>query len=391
MAIHAELAPSPFTAGKLLLRVGMKAREVDAADRKDAVLVFVIDTSGSMAQDGRLELVKKALHLLVDELDVGDRVGIVAFSTHARKVLHPCGLEDRDAILAAIDSLHPENTTNAQEGLELGYEMARKAFRKGAINRVILCSDGVANEGVTTAAGILAGVERAAKDGITLSTVGVGMGNYNDVLLEQLADKGHGNYAYVDRLAEARRIFSRNLTQTLQVVARDAKVQVDFNSDIVRSWRLVGYENRDVANKDFRNDKVGGGDVGAGHAVTALYELRLNAGKDGRLARIYVRYQPPDGGWAREVERNVTAADLVRRFSDTSDSFKLAVATAEFAEILRDSPWARRTALADVLAVAKECEANRASKNVHELVGLIEETRRLKADNRDSRDYSDEE
>jgi Ca-activated chloride channel family protein len=327
----------------------------------------------------------------VDELDAGDRVGIVVFSTTGRKVLEPCGADRRERILEAIDSLSPQGSTNVQEGLTLGYEMARRAYKEGATNRIILCSDGVANEGVTSAEEILARAAPHGREGITLSTVGVGMGNYNDVFLEQLADKGHGNYAYVDKPAEARRIFSRNLTRTIETVAKDAKVQVDFNPDVVRASRLIGYENRDVADKDFRNDRVGGGDVGAGHSVTALYEVKLWPGKTGRIAKVTVRYKKPDAWFAAEVARQISTSDVDGRFESASPSFKLAACAAEFAEILRGSSWAKNNRLSDALALARQCQGqieDRAGsrelrggrKDVAELVQLIDRARGLKGD-----------
>jgi len=395
MAVHLEAAPSRFGPGKVLLRVGVKAREVDPEDRKDAILTFVIDTSGSMAREDRLELVKRALRLLVDELDSGDRVGIIAFGTTGRKVLEPCGAEHRERILDAIDNLRPDGSTNAEQGLELGYAMAKRAFRQGATNRVILCSDGVANTGLTSPAAILARAEECGKDGIALSTVGVGMGNYNDVLLEQIADKGRGNYAYVDRLAEARRIFSRNLTRTIETVAKDAKVQVDFNPEVVRASRLVGYENRDVADRDFRSSGARGGDIGAGHSVTALYEVKLWPRKSGRIAKVTVRYKKPDAWFATETERRISTDEVAGRFDDASPAFKLAACAAEFAEVLRGSPWAKSVRLDDVLFLARQCEAGRSKRDgrrgdIGDLARLIEVARDLMPFRRPADDTGEE-
>lgn len=383
-AIHLAAAPSRFRKNRTLLRVGLKGREIDVADRKDAVLTFVIDISGSMAREDRLELVKKSLRLLIDQLRKGDRVGIAVYGSAGRKYMPYLGADDRGKILAAIDKLSPGGSTNAEEGIKIGYGMARGAFRKGAINRVILCSDGVANVGRTGPKAIMKQVRRYADEGITLSTIGFGMGNYNDVLMEQLADKGDGNYAYVDTPGEARRVFVENLTGTLQVIARDVKVQVDFNPAVVRSYRLIGYENRDVADKDFRNDKVDGGEIGAGHSVTALYELKLWPDKAGRLADVRVRYKDAEGKNVREVARKIATSDSAGRFEDAPDSLKLAACTAEFAEILRKSYWARGSRLDDVLALAKDCRGrfdNRA--DVKELVKLIEKARRLKSAEKD--------
>jgi len=380
-AIHLEAAPSQFSPGRLLMRVGLKAREIAPADRKNAVLTFVIDTSGSMAREDRLELVKKALRLLLGQLREGDEVGIAVYGSSGRKVLDPCGIERREDIIAAIDRLRPEGSTNAEEGLALGYRMASKAFRQGAVNRVVLCSDGVANVGNTGPESILATIKGQASAGITLTTIGFGMGNYNDVLMEQLADKGHGRYAYVDTLREARRVFVENLTGTLQVVARDVKVQVEFNPDVVRAYRLVGYENRDVADQDFRNDKVDGGEVGAGHSVTALYELKRWPDKQGPLAMVRVRYKDADGGEAREAAKGIASSDAPAGFEASSDGLKLAAAAAQFAEILRASYWARGARLEDVLALAQHCESRRESgEDIQELVRLIRRAAELKAD-----------
>jgi Mg-chelatase subunit ChlD len=273
--IAVDGAPSPFGEGYHLLRIGLRARDVRPAARRPAVLTFVIDVSGSMSREGRLELVKSALQVLLDELDADDTVGIVTYTSHASVALPPTPAARRALIGSVIAGLEPQNSTNVNEGLEYGYRVARQSFRPGAVNRIILCSDGVANESITVAEGILDDVRREADAGIHLTAIGVGMGNYNDVLLEKLADLGDGNYYYVDDLGEARRIFRRDLVGTLQTVARDAKVQVEFDPGAVVRWRLLGYENRAVADSDFRNDAVDAGEVGAGHQVTALYEVKL--------------------------------------------------------------------------------------------------------------------
>jgi len=298
-----------FGEGYHLLRVGLRARDPREEPRRPANLVFVVDVSGSMAREGRLELVKEALRLLLDELEPGDTVGIVAFTTDARVVIEPTGVARRHALEAALATLQPERSTNVEAGLRLGYRMARAHYRAGGINRLVLCSDGVANEASTRAEEILAHVRRESDGGIHLSAVGVGMGNYNDVLLERLADRGDGNYAYVDDLAEARRVFGENLAGTLRTVAEDAKVQVEFAPDAVERWRLIGYENRRVADEDFRDDAVDAGEVGAGHQVTALFEVKLTARalgvletgrsrRDVTLANVRLRYRAPgQGAW----------------------------------------------------------------------------------------------
>jgi Ca-activated chloride channel family protein len=352
-AIHLEGAPSPFGEGYYLLRVGLQGRRISAEQRKDAVLTFVIDVSGSMADGGRLEIVKKALGMLVEELRPTDQVGIVVYSTQARVVLQPTSASESDVIMAAINSLRPENSTNAEAGLRLGYQMASGAFRPNAINHVIVCSDGVANVGQTGPDAILGEIKEYAGRDITLSTVGVGMGNYNDVLLEQLADKGNGNYAYVDTMEQAHRVFVQNLTGMLQVIARDAKVQVDFDPAVVSRYRLIGYENRDVADQDFRNDTVDAGEVGAGHNVTALYEVKLNANAQGNALTVYVRYENPETKQVNEIKQGFARSQFASRFEATSPRFQLAAAVTEYAEILRQSYWAKGDNLENVASLAQ--------------------------------------
>jgi secreted protein with Ig-like and vWFA domain len=275
-AIHMDGAPSPFNReNRLLLRVGIQGQVIPPEDRDPALLVFVIDISGSMDMENRLGLVKESLEILVKQLRPDDRIGIVVYSDAARVVLAPTSAANQDVILTAIQALRTEGSTYAEAGLSLGYDVARANMQPGQITRVILCSDGVANVGETGPDAILETIGQGVDAGITLSTIGFGMGNFNDVLMEQLADDGNGNYFYVDDLPEARRIFVNNLTSTLQVIAYDAKVQVDFNPDVVRTYRLIGYENRDIADEDFRQDTVDAGEVGAGHSVTALYEIEL--------------------------------------------------------------------------------------------------------------------
>ena len=309
-----------------------------------------------MAREDRLELVKRALALLVEELRPRDTVALVVYGSDARVVLQPTRARDADEILAAIDSLRPEGSTNAEAGLRLGYQLAREALAEGGINRVILASDGVANVGVTDAQGILDEIRRDADAGIQLVTVGFGMGNYNDVLLEQLADDGDGFYAYVDQLDEARRLFVEDLTGTLQSVALDARVQVEFNPDAVEAYRLIGFENRAIDDDDFRDDDVEAGAIGAGHASTALYALRLerDAGWDARLATVSLRWTDPESRRADELAEDVYGSDLADSFRATEPAFQLDALVAAAAERFRDSRWGRRYDLRDVLDVADQ-------------------------------------
>ncbi len=342
-AIHLEGAPSKFGEGKRLqlLRIGIQGHIIPDTDRKDAKLTFVIDVSGSMAREDRLELVKQTLRLLVDQLRDGDEIGIVIYGTTARVLLPHTRNVNREHILAAIDLLYPEGVTNAEAGLRLGYQLALDNFGADYINRVILCSDGVANFGITGADGILTEIENYVEHGIYLTTIGFGMGNYNDILMEQLANKGNGGYYYVDTLKEAERVFVENLTGTLQVIAKDAKVQVEFNPETVSRFRLLGYENRRLAQEDFRDDDVDAGEIGSGHSVTALYEIKLySEGVVGKLATVFIRHEDPDTSNVTEVSREIFANELKSTFEEASTSLQLAASVAEFAEILRGSYWA---------------------------------------------------
>ena len=351
-----------------------------------------------MNRQDRLGLVKKSLRLLVDELTEHDKVAIVVYGTRGRVIMDHRRLNNKDEILRAIDSLRPEGATNAEEGLKLGYELAAKAYEKGRINRVILCSDGVANVGRTGAEAILKEVENYADKGIMLSSIGFGMGNFNDVMLEKLGDKGDGHYAYVDTLDEARRVFVENLTGTLQVIAGDVKVQVDFNSDVVRSYRLIGYENRDVADNKFRDDREDGGEIGSGHSVTALYEVKFWDGKSAayyededvleykkmrrysdHVATVHIRYKDPVSGKVEEVTRGVAKSDFKGSFKGASDSLKLAAGAAEFAEILKENHWSKGSSFDDVLDLLHTLSGElRSDRDVIELTHLVSKAREIK-------------
>jgi Ca-activated chloride channel family protein len=380
-AVYAESAPwkfGPARKNSFLLRLGLKAKQVSEENRKPAILTFVIDVSGSMNRENRLGLVKKCLRMLVERLKEQDQIGIAVYGSRGRKLMDHKGLDEKSEILAAIESLEAGGSTYAEEGIRIGYEMAEKAYKKNYINRVILCSDGVANVGLTGADDIFEVIKQKAKKGITLSAIGFGMGNYNDVLLERLCDKGDGHYVYIDTIAEAKRIFTDNLTGVLQVIARDVKVQVDFNPKVVRSYRLIGYENRDVPDEKFRDDTYDGGEVGAGHSVTALYELKLWPDKDGTVATTYVRYKDADTYEVTEFKSSIATKELNKSFEDSSREFRLAATVAEFAEILRKSYWAKDATLDSVLEHAQQLSRElKNDSDVIELVDLISKAKQL--------------
>ncbi len=385
-AVLMEGAPSKFGEGKRLqlLRVGIQGRVIPDTDRKDAILTFVVDVSGSMNMENRLGLVKRALTLLVDQLRPTDKVGIVVYGSDARVVLTHTGIQNREYIIEAINQLHSEGSTNAEAGLQMGYKLALKNSKSDCINRVILCSDGVANVGNTGPDAILKTIGNYVKEGVTLTTVGFGMGNYNDVLMEQLANKGNGSYAYVDTFKEAKRVFVENLTGTLQVIAKDAKIQVEFNPNTVSRFRLLGYENRALAHEDFRKDDVDAGEVGSGHSVTALYEIKLHENAKGKLATVFIRHENPDTQKVTEVNETISTDQLKPSYQDASAEFQLAGAIMEFAEILRGSYWAKEGSLASVQetieAVINEIESKtpQQKERKEELLELVRKARQLK-------------
>lgn len=381
-AIHIDGAPSEFGEGKRLqlLRIGLQGRIISDEHRKDAILTFVIDVSGSMQRENRLGLVKKALTLLVDQLRPTDKVGIVVYGSRGRLVLPHTGIERRSEILAAINSLMPRGSTNAEEGLRIGYDLAWRNASVNHINRVILCSDGVANVGKTGPDQILEEIRSYVQRGITLSTVGFGMGNYNDVLMERLADTGNGSYAYVDTRSEAKRIFVENLTGTLQLIAKDAKIQVEFNPEVVSRFRLLGYENRHLKHEQFRDDTVDAGEVGSGHQVTALYEVKLHPDATGKMATVSIRYADLDNHRVSEVSEDISVAQLHESFDAAPATFRLAASVAEFAEILRESYWAKDGSLDSVHQVIKDTFSDISSEQVVELMYLVNKAISCKAE-----------
>lgn len=367
-------APSPFTETERyqMLRVGIQGYQVPDEERKEASINFVIDVSGSMDMDNRLGLVKRSLELLVEQLRHDDTVSIVVYGSEARIVLDPTPASEKGEILSAIYSLNPEGATNAEAGIRLGYQMAMRAYNSHGINRVILCSDGVANVGETGPDAILAEIDHYVEEGVTLTTIGFGMDNYNDILMEQLADHGDGFYAYVDDMHEAKRLFIDNITGTLQTIALDAKVQVDFNPEVVSRYRLVGFENRAVADDEFRDNSVDAGEIGAGHSVTALYEVKLYPEAYGRIATVFLRWQDPDSRAVTEISQDMYSDQLARDFEDADVYFQRAVVVAEYAEILKESYWAEESSLDEVYREAQRLyEWMPRERDMEEFVDLV--------------------
>jgi Ca-activated chloride channel family protein len=392
-AVHADGARLPEgapAAGDVrLMRVGLQTRSEPDIGRTDTTLTFVVDTSGSMSEPGRLDLVRDALHTLVDQLRPTDAVAIVAFSSSARVVRDTTRLTDRAALHSAIDRLQPEANTNLEDGLLLGYRVARSGFRPGTSNRVVVLSDGLANTGSTDANRILDQVREEAAKQIALLGVGVGS-DYGDALMERLADGGDGFVVYVSEPAQARDVFVRRLPATLAVRALDAKVQVTFDPSTVSAYRLIGYENRAVADGSFRNDRVDGGEVGPGHSVTALYEVHLarNAGRDAPAARVDVRWLDPANRAPTEASHPVRVADLDGAFASAAPRLWVTYCAASLAESLRAGgtgdtgdearTGSGRTTVDGLIGIARSAAERTGDPAVAELADLTARAARLR-------------
>ena len=377
-AVVMEAAPSPMHAGRHIVRVGVATKAISTMARKPAHLVFLVDVSGSMNGADRIELAKESLRTMTRNLKEDDTVSLVTYAGSTRVVLEPTGAGNQDKILAAIDDLRANGSTGMASGIDLAYARAAKSLKPGHISRVIILSDGDANVGPHTHDELLKIISGRAKEGVTLSTIGFGTGNYRDTLMEQLADKGNGNNFYIDSREQAKRVFETQLTQMLEVVAKDVKLQVEFDPAMVARYRLVGYENRDIKDEDFRKDQVDAGEIGAGHQVTALYEIELTVtGKQAQapIGAIRIRHKEPTGATATEAAFPMVGGPAVS-FANSSSDFRFAFAAAAFADVLRGGEDAEHWSLANIRDLAKLAAGENADRK--ELVGLIDQAIAIK-------------
>ena len=377
LVVESGVAPT-LDDGTQVVRVGVSAREVAPADRPRVNVTLVVDRSGSMDIRNRLGLVQSSLALLADRLADDDTVSVVSFEDQARPILEPTPVSDTEAILDAVDDLEPGGSTNLEAGLALGYEQAREAFDPDAVNLVVLCSDGVANVGATGPGSITDRIAEEGADGIHLVTVGYGMGNYNDHLMEQLADLGDGFYSYVDTYAEAERLFGTDLTTTLVPVAAEARAQVAFDPAAVSSYRLIGYENRDIADEDFTDLAVDAGELGSGHHATALYEVSLADGVEpgAPIGTATVLWRSTATGEAERAQVALTSA-TTSGATEPSGSLALATAAADLAQVLKGDPGYadRGVSLAD-LEERVDVLAERDVPGAADLAGMVDLARR---------------
>ncbi len=388
-AVACEMAPDPFAReqDRWLLRVALRGRDVPRAQRQPLRLTFVVDVSGSMREGGRLEMVKHALRLLAHQLDERDEISIVTFTNDARIALPMTPATRRDDIESAIHPLTPQQGTNAQAGLRMGFELMAKHMARGASHRVVLLSDGVANVGSTDAEQLTRETEGYRKQGILLSTIGVGMNNHNDALLEQLADKGDGICTYIDDEKEAREALVDRFTSAFEVIARDTKIQVEFNPAQVEQYRLLGYENRAVADHDFRNDAVDAGEVHSGHQVIALYEIvrAREAASEAPLSTVRVRWKQPyvdgladaESDFAREQTWQFDSASARGTFEQAGPGYRTSVLVAQFAEFLRRSVHARNDSFEQLVAEVTRLERESPQPEVREFAELVRQSERI--------------
>jgi len=348
-----EIAPTPWNPATHLLQIGIKGFEVERQSLPPANLVFLVDVSGSMHAPNKLELLKTSLKLLVKQLRKDDTVSIVVYAGASGVVLQPTRADHKATIASALDRLQAGGSTNGGAGIRLAYAMAQQAYNPNGINRVILATDGDFNVGTVNFETLKNLVEEKRKSGITLTTLGFGMGNYNDALMEQLADCGNGNYAYIDTLNESNKVLVKELSSTLFTIAKDVKIQVEFNPAVVSEYRLVGYENRQLRREDFNNDKIDAGDIGAGHTVTALYEITLVGSHDridplryatreskpgssqAELAYLRLRYKSPKGNHSKLMQWPLFKKDVLASLGDASDNLRFSAAVSAFGELLK--------------------------------------------------------
>lgn len=375
--VDMEAMDHPFKTDKHILRVGLQGQELAADTRPALHLTFLVDVSGSMSSADKLPLAKEAMHMLVDTLRDDDTVAMATYAGNISKILDPTHGDSKEKIHAAIDRLNSGGSTAMSSGLDLAYEMAWASFEAGAENRVVVLSDGDANVGNTSWTDMLKQIKSYADRGVTMSTIGLGMGNYKDSSMEQLANKGDGNNFYIDSIAQAHRVFVEDFNSSMINIARDVKIQMEFNPEVVESYRLIGYENRDIADKDFRNDRVDAGEIGSGHNVTALYELVLaESYGDEEIATARLRYEKPGAdSVATERTWNVDTSAISSK-REVSDSLKIAFTAGTFAEILRKSPHVSGISLTDLIQYGEGIK-RRGEKDDIELIQLMKKAREL--------------
>lgn len=354
LRVSPELAPAPWNPNHLLLRIGLQAKKIDLAKAPPSNIVFLIDVSGSMDEENKLPLLKSSFKMLLGQLRPDDKIAIVTYANGTKVALPSTSVKDKEKIIKVLDNLYASGGTSGGRGIQLAYEQAQKSFIKNGNNRIILATDGDFNIGINNTTDLEKFIEKQRESGIYMSVLGFGIGNYRDDMAETIADKGNGNYAYIDNITEAKKVLVNELSGTLFAVAKDVKLQLEFNPKYVKEYKLIGYENRMLANEDFTNDKKDAGEIGAGHTVTALYELvpsdgkvaqslryqsqELNEkGKGNELGFLRIRYKDPKVKDAKSVEITEPLVFNKKALKETSTDYRFAASVAEFGILLRDN------------------------------------------------------
>jgi Ca-activated chloride channel family protein len=379
------------------LKIGLQGKNVAMENLPNSNIIFLIDVSGSMDQSNKLPLLKSSLKVLLDQLKPQDKVGIVVYAGNAGTVLEPTSAAEKETINKALDKLQAGGSTAGGAGIELAYKLAQENFIKGGNNRVVLATDGDFNVGISSEKDLETLIEEKRKTGIFLTCLGYGMGNYKDNRLETLADKGNGNYAYIDNLQEANKFLGREFAGSMYAIAKDVKIQIEFNPKFVKSYRLIGYENRKLRNEDFTNDKIDAGELGSGHTVTALYEviptgvssefapkeskLKYSATTNTQnfgdeLATIKFRYKKPDGDKSTEITKVVKNSE--ESLADSSPDYKFVSSVAWFGLVLRDSKLIKEKDLNTIEDLAKEGKNKDEEGYRSEFIRLVQSYKSIK-------------
>ncbi len=371
-AVRTEMAPAPWNNQRVLLSIGIKGQDVAKQNLPPANLVFLVDVSGSMNSPDKLPLLQSSLKLLVNQMRAQDRIALVTYASGTQVVLPSTSGAEKATINSAIDALRAGGSTSGASGLQLAYSAAQQGFIKNGINRILLATDGDFNVGVSDTAQLKSMVEEKRKSGISLSTLGFGTGNYNEAMMEQIADVGDGAYSYIDNLMEGHKVLVNEMTSTLATIARDVKVQIEFNPAVVKEYRQIGYENRQLNREDFNNDKVDAGDIGAGHTVTALYELTLvgspgsidplrykkaaiaNDALDGELCFLRLRYKPvtENASQTSQLIEVPLQRSAIKPFAAAGNEFRFATAVAGYGQLLRGGKYTGNWSYADARQLA---------------------------------------
>ncbi len=387
--VTTEVGPNPWNAKTQLLQIGIKGYEVDLADIPAANLVFLIDVSGSMQSADKLDLLKNGLTMLSKQMRAQDRVSIVVYAGASGVVLEPTAGNETYKITQALKQLTAGGSTNGAAGIRLAYEVAESAYIKDGVNRILLATDGDFNVGTTSFEQLMDLVEEKRKSGIGFSTLGFGSGNYNDHLAEQLANRGNGSYAYIDTLSEASKVLVDQLSSTLLTIAKDVKIQLEFNPEVVSEYRLIGYENRMLRREDFNNDKIDAGEIGAGHTVSALYEITLKGSGAERidalryartesakasateLAFLKLRYKKPGQDNSKLITTAIHKNQVIASDNATSDRYRFAAAVAGFGQLLRGGDYLHEFDFEQVLELSRQSRGNDENGYRGEFIQLV--------------------